>query len=98
MRVGSAKHDVLENRAESETSLEVKLMSALNGQTVGAQETELQLDANHYAEHYKDQLAYIQGGTSVDGGASTPAAQGARPATAGEPVALARWNGRDESR
>ena len=59
-------------------------MSALNGQTVGAQETELQLDADHYAEHYKDQLSYIKGGVGVEGGAPAPPAKDARPTTAGE--------------
>jgi len=55
------RFEVREVAAEQTTELETKLTSALEGNTVGAQKTELRLDeGDHYAENRDDMLRYLE--------------------------------------
>ena len=52
--------DRAETAAEASASLEKKLDSALSGNTIGAQQTELRLDqGEHYADNRADMIEYI---------------------------------------
>tara|TARA_B110000046_G_scaffold50424_1_gene56258 strand:+ start:171 stop:1829 length:1659 start_codon:yes stop_codon:yes gene_type:complete len=54
-------HMVAEVAEEANAELDTKLTSALDGNTIGRQPTELRMDqTNHYAENRNDMLAYLE--------------------------------------